>query len=222
MELISVEKLIEILKNKNINLGKGDPYNRLRYYTKIGWLPHMVRKKNDAGVISGHYPISVIDQIIKIEELKDKKADKHEITKILKGNQSNKYAYLENLKNQIKKLNINYFFIFLILLGFATEIIKFDSNYPSDKSSNLSVKDRIIPKKEITDSGVSFIPKNQNAIFVPSEKADPTAVILLNFFSDIGPNNRYFIKEIKIGQGFYVETSNQVLNETKFNWVIIQ
>lgn len=49
MDFISVEKLIKILKEKNISFGKGDPYNRLRYYTKIGWLPHMTRKKTKKG-----------------------------------------------------------------------------------------------------------------------------------------------------------------------------
>ena len=34
MELISVDNLIKLLKEKNISLGKGDPYNRLRYYSK--------------------------------------------------------------------------------------------------------------------------------------------------------------------------------------------
>ena len=54
--LISTEKLIEESKTKGIDFGKGDPYNRLRYYTKIGWLPHMQRKKNDeeTSITTGH------------------------------------------------------------------------------------------------------------------------------------------------------------------------
>ena len=46
MELINIKDLIQELKNKNIDFGKGDPYNRLRYYTKIGWIDHMIRKKD--------------------------------------------------------------------------------------------------------------------------------------------------------------------------------
>jgi len=54
MELINTRDLINELKKRNLNLGKGDPYNRLRYYTKIGWIDHMIRKKDSNGVVVGH------------------------------------------------------------------------------------------------------------------------------------------------------------------------
>ena len=42
---VQVIKLIKQAKKEGVQFGRGDPYNRLRYYTKIGWLPHMTRKK---------------------------------------------------------------------------------------------------------------------------------------------------------------------------------
>ena len=74
--LVSIENLIEAAKRKGLNFGKGDPYNRLRYYTKIGWLPHMVRKSDNEGSIKGHYPEWALNQLIIIEKLKAEGAAK--------------------------------------------------------------------------------------------------------------------------------------------------
>jgi len=221
MELISVENLIKSLKQKNINFGKGDPYNRLRYYTKIGWLPHMTRKKNEEGNITGHYPISVIDEIIRIEELKNLGLNNEEISiKIKKYNQS-KFNF-EGFINYLKKININIIFILVIGIAFFLEISRVNSLY---ENLNLSLNSKPLPivtEKRIEDYGISFIPKYQNEIFVPSSKVTPTSIILLTMFNNLGYNNSYFIREVKEGQGFYIQTTYPVTNEIKFNWVLIK
>jgi hypothetical protein len=221
MDFVSVEKLIKILKEKNINFGKGNPYNRLRYYTKIGWLPHMTRKKNEEGVITGHYPTSVIDTIEKIELLKQEGRSNEEINLTFKKRELiNKESI--RILDFIKKININYLILLLIIAGFIIEI--FRNNSPNEKIINTEIQENksIVSEKKIVDSGVSFLQKNQNLIFIASSRVSPTSIILLNFFNNIGYNNNYYIKEIKVGQGFYIETNYQVPNESKFNWVIIE
>jgi len=42
--LISINEVIERAKKLGVDFGKGDPRNRLRYYVKIGLLPHAQRK----------------------------------------------------------------------------------------------------------------------------------------------------------------------------------
>ena len=43
--LLPVTQIITSARKMSISLGKGDPINAIRYYIKIGLLPHMVRKK---------------------------------------------------------------------------------------------------------------------------------------------------------------------------------
>jgi len=43
-KLISIDEVIERAKKLGVDFGKGDPRNRLRYYVKIGLLPHAKRK----------------------------------------------------------------------------------------------------------------------------------------------------------------------------------
>ncbi len=66
--LVPTSKLIEIAKKRGIDLGKGDAYNRIRYWTKMGLLPHAQRKMAPgAKATEGHYPISTLETLGKIE-----------------------------------------------------------------------------------------------------------------------------------------------------------
>lgn len=221
MDFISVENLIKILKEKNINLGKGDPYNRLRYYTKIGWLPHMTRKKDSTGVIVGHYPLAVIEKLIQIEELKKSGVSNEEIEKIIKMNKVENNKFIE-ISSLLRKINISKIIIFLIVSGFIFESFRYNSL--KENLSNLSTQqnDKSLPAKKIIDYGISFLPKGQNIIFIPTSSVSSTSIIMLNFYNNIGYGNNYFIKEIKEGQGFYIETNYSVTEESRFNWTIIQ
>jgi len=46
-QLIPTTELIDIAKKSGIDLGSGDPTERIRYFIKLGILPHMVRKSTD-------------------------------------------------------------------------------------------------------------------------------------------------------------------------------
>ena len=78
---LEVTKLIEAAQQKGVNFGKSNPYNRLRYYTKIRLLPHMERRRNSEGNIVGHYPEWALDRLRYIEKLKDEGLENEEIAR---------------------------------------------------------------------------------------------------------------------------------------------
>ncbi|NIT03572.1 MerR family transcriptional regulator, partial [Candidatus Saccharibacteria bacterium] len=76
------EKLIPV---SEVERRSGVSYNTLRYYTKIGLLPHMTRKLPHPGAPStvGHYPVSVLETLEKIAEFKKQGLDNETIKKEL-------------------------------------------------------------------------------------------------------------------------------------------
>src|SRR3990172_1400418 len=63
----------------------GVSYNTLRYYTKIGLIPHMIRKTPFPGAPNtiGHYPEEVLETLAKIKEFKKKGLDNEKVKKEL-------------------------------------------------------------------------------------------------------------------------------------------
>jgi len=141
---ISFEKLIDEAKKQRVNFGKGDPYNRLRYYTKMGWLPHMVRMKNsglkteassflvgkelpsskikgEENDVTGHYPKAALKRLILIENMKSKNLSNEEITqKIQSMSKWDAFYSLINTKN-LKYKFVAYSLLALMLFIIATE-----------------------------------------------------------------------------------------------------
>lgn len=223
MEYISIKELIKILQEKKINLGKGDPYNRLRYYTKIGWLPHMIRKKDENGEIVGHYHYSVIGKLEEIEKYKNQNKSNEEIEKILNIKKNDqKINIYKIIYENIRKININTIFIILILVGFIVESMRYSSLNEKIINNKITEQEDKITEKRISDSGIGIIPSNQKTIFIPSSRVTPTSIILLNFIDNIGYSNNYFIKEKITGEGYYVEIGYSLNKESRFNWIIIE
>ena len=214
MDLIAVEELINILKENNINLGKGDPYNRLRYYTKIGLIPHMIRKKNSNNTNSGHYPKEVVKKIIDIEKMKMEGLSNEDIILKIKSKKDNPVpSFLEIIKN---KFSINYLFVFLFIIGIIFEVSRFNSRQETPQfipNNNLN--------KEISNTNLSFIPAGQKKVFIASNDVNQKSVILISFRDNIFPATNYFISEVKDGLGFFVETNVEVSTEVKFTWAAI-
>jgi len=218
MNLISVEDLIKKLKDSNIDFGKGDPYNRLRYYTKIGWLPHMIRKKGANNTNSGHYPIEVIEKIKTIEKLKDLKLSNEEITERLKEKEILSSSIIENLLIKLKSINLNVVFVLIILTAFLYESSRTSTFINEFKNKEINPETN--QNKDIK-SGVSFIPEGQKKVFVQFQNVSISSNILISFQGNIYPATFYFISEVKDGVGFFVETNLPVQKEVKFNWTII-
>lgn len=93
---LNVEETIKLAKKEGIDFGTGEPYNRLRYYTKLGWLPHMERKGQN---VEGHYPNWVIDRLKFIEKLKEEGLDNDEITERIEK-RDRFQVFLRPLKSQ--------------------------------------------------------------------------------------------------------------------------
>jgi hypothetical protein len=118
---ISFEKLIYEAKKQKVDFGKGDPYNRLRYYTKMGWLPHMIRKKGEEDDITGHYPKSALKRLTLIENMKSKNVSNEEIAQKIQSMSKWDAIYsLINTKN-LKSKFVAYSLLALILFIIATE-----------------------------------------------------------------------------------------------------
>jgi hypothetical protein len=66
-KLISIDDLITKAKAFGVDFGKGDPKNRLRYYVKIGLLPHAKRKSFNGLPPTGAFPIEVLSTLISID-----------------------------------------------------------------------------------------------------------------------------------------------------------
>jgi hypothetical protein len=81
--LIPFDEVVIRAKRAGVNFGKGNPLNRLRYYTKIGLLPHAKRKSFGKGSPVGAYPESVIETLV---ELNEKLASGKNVQAILREN----------------------------------------------------------------------------------------------------------------------------------------
>lgn len=83
--LISINEVIRRTQKLGIDFGNGDPRNRLRYYTKIGLLPHAQRKSFNNNSPEGAYPEEVVALLVEIDrKIKSEKsiqAIKREIEK---------------------------------------------------------------------------------------------------------------------------------------------
>ncbi len=67
-KLISIDEIIILAKKMGVDFGDGDSRHRLRYYTKIGLLPHAQRKCFNNHSPEGAYPESAIDLLIDIDK----------------------------------------------------------------------------------------------------------------------------------------------------------
>jgi hypothetical protein len=215
--LISTDNLIESAKKKGIDFGKGDPYNRLRYYTKIGWLPHMVRKSDDEGSIRGHYPEWSIGHLILIEQLKAKNASNEEISRQLtiRNKVQGVIGLLTSPESRTRLVVYIIFFLVLILLANQLELInlgKPKSGLVRNPATSWQLPTQII------DNGTAFIPKNQNAVFVKSSIIRTGMKVFVTFNQNYSPASRFWVSSIKDYNGFTVELDAPVSTNVEFNW----
>jgi DNA-binding transcriptional MerR regulator len=217
VEYISIDKLIKQAKSKGVNFGSGDPYNRLRYYTKIGWLPHMTRKADKQGKIKGHYPVSSIDSLLLIEKLKSEGASNEQISKEL-ANKSKKDSLITYIKSpEIRKQAVLYSILIILVVIFANEtgVIKLGKT-----------KDMLVIEtqdlKQIYSDGTAFVPKNQNKVFVNINNVKPNSKVYVTFTQNYSPATRYWVSKIEEQKGFLVELDTPVSNNVEFNWWLSQ
>ncbi|MBN1162568.1 hypothetical protein JXA34_02375 [Patescibacteria group bacterium] len=213
--LISIERLIKNAKKKGIDFGKGDPYNRLRYYTKMGWLPHTVRKKDKKGDVKGHYPAWALDHLILIEELKEKGLSNEEIAKRLSA--KNKLVnFFDLLKDtNTRNLVLSYIAFGMIVIIFLTEMGLLKIGKTKDILFNPSITS---VTAQILDSGNAFIPTNTDSVFIKTSFINRNMKVNVTFNQDYYPATRYWIEEIKDYEGFIIKLDSPVENNPDFNW----
>jgi len=218
-EYISIDKLIKAAKSKNIDFGSGDPYNRLRYYTKIGWLPHMVRKIDKKGNIKGHYPAWSVERLVLIEDLKSQGYSNEEISEKL--NAKNKVQQITNALKSPELFGhlVLYAILSIVVIIFANELGVIHLGNQKNITINRDLSQQNI---QITQSGTAFVPKNQNKMFVMTEGINITSKIYVTFTQDYSPANRYWVSQIKAGTGFVLELDAPTSNNAEFNWWLTQ
>lgn len=220
-ELIPLDKFIEQAVINGVDFGKADPYNRLRYYTKIGLLPHMVRKSVN-GEIIGHYPKYALDKLIQIEKLKSLGLSNQEIKQKLENieqiNPKNpekiiKIARL--LTPGIKSLKMAIVITLILLALISTNFIPI-----INKNQSLIEKTSEIDKIYIQESGSYFVEIGQNKVFIKSSKIRPNSKVNITFTSDYSPASRYWVSQIIPFEGFYLELDAPINTRAEFNWWI--
>ena len=216
-EYISIDKLIKQAKSKGINFGSGDPYNRLRYYTKIGWLPHMVRKADKNGDIKGHYPTWAVERLVLIENLKSEGLSNEEISQKLKT-KSRLQEFIGVLTSpEVKRQALLYL---ILLIATLTHLNQLDILTLGKSKKTLGLEST--KTMQIIQSGTSFVPKNQRKIFVSAEEIRSNSKVYVTFTQDYSPASRYWVSELKDRDGFVLELDAPVFDNTEFSWWLSQ
>lgn len=220
-ELISLENLVEEAKKKKIAFGKGNPYNRLRYYTKIGWLPHMIRKKDEKGSTTGHYPSSAVERLISIENLKSAGLSNEEVSKKLRI-KTRFQTLVDILLSKETRIQLSaYLSLGILLLIFANELglVRLGQSSAKKQDVTMGLSSSNGPKQTI-DSGTAFIPKNQKKLFIQTPLIKTGYKVYVTFNQNYQPATRFWVSEIKDYEGFSVELDTPVFENSEFNWWI--
>lgn len=211
--LISTENLIKQAKKRGVNFGKGDPYNRLRYYTKMGWLPHMVRKKGERDEeVKGHYPAWAVNRLVLIEELKSRGYTNEEVTDRLQTKNRLQAIYSavdpNKLRTQIILLAI--VGIVILVLAAGAGVVNLGGSRTSTGSSNIA--------KIIIDDGQAFVPSGQRRVLVRSNQIQANSRVYLTFNTNYSPAQRYWVSQILPRDGFIIELDAPVFEDSEFSW----
>ena len=69
MKFLTATEIIKQAQKRGFDFGSGNPVNRLRYYIKLGLLPHMERKQADSSksYTEGFMPDYTVDLLLKIQ-----------------------------------------------------------------------------------------------------------------------------------------------------------
>jgi len=215
--LISLKELLKSAKKENIDLGKGDPYNRLRYYTKMGWIPHMTRKSTDKGDVEGHYPIWTLDILKKIQGLKNEGLTNEQIDEKIKvQNSIQKTINILGDTHNRKRFSL-YAIALILVLILLTELNIINLNESKTVTNNINTD---ITSITIKDRGTGIVLKDSKETFVKVNSIGATSKVNVTFTNDYFPATRYWVKNIQTNKGFYLETDMPVGNTVTFSWFV--
>lgn len=215
--LILIDDLIKEARKKGVNFGKGDPYNRLRYYTKIGWLPNMQRKMNKAGNMKAFYPDWTVNRLIYIEKLKETGTPNEDITKKLLV--KSRFRSILDIFTSKEIRNQVFIYTSFIMLGLILASEAGVLNLGKPKNQFTYMQNTNLPQ-QIIDNGTAFIPKNQKQLYIKTPLIKATSKVYVTFGQDYSPASRYWVSDINDYDGFLIELDAPVFNNAEFNWWI--
>lgn len=217
--LIEVDKLIRMAKKEGVDFGKGDPYNRLRYYTKIGWLPHMERKMSSGGDVKGHYPSWVLDRLVLIDKLKKQGANNDYITSKINTRNKLHGLYAKFNTQEFRNKLVSYATVLIVFLILLTELDIINLS----KSKNepvITYSETLTP--QLVDSGSSFVPAGKNRVFVKNSNITAGSKVYVTFNQNFSPATRFWVSKIDPQKGFFVDLDAPVFDNVEFSWWISQ
>ena len=219
--LITADTIIKEAKKKGVDFGKGNPYNRLRYYTKIGWLPHMERKKDSKGKVVGHFPSWALERLEQIENMKKEGLTNDQISEKLEIHETKRsigeiFGFLNSPEKRLKIATYITFYAILIILATEIGIIKI-GNITKKELIDSAININSIPN-QILDSGSAMIPTNERVIYIKNSKINPQSKIYVTFEDNISPANKYWVSKKVTNEGFYIELDSPVAQDAKLNW----
>lgn len=214
--LLPIEDFVKKAKKLGVNFGKSDPYNRLRYYTKMSLLPHMERRLSKDEGLKAFYPASALEKLVKIESLKAKGFSNVEVLEKLKKEER---SLLKVVKSHLTTQNIFLFGILvLVFLIFLNN--KGILNLSKEGGDSFQVSGSLDP--QILESGVSMIKAGRKSTIVPSSKITELSDIQIAFKDSFSPATTYYISEKVPGEGFVLSLDAQSASDVNFAWWIVQ
>lgn len=219
-ELIAVSELIKRAKRKGIDLGRGDPYNRLRYYTKIGWLPHMVRRSSDTGKVEGHYPLWVLESLELIDELKSEGYSNTEIERRLKTHNvktsiGNIFSFADSPAKRNSLLIYASFALILVIFLFEMGVISHRGTKTDLINSASGGGSSVLG---VLASGQALFPGGSKTVFVNTTSVSSASKVYFTFTANYSPATRYWVSNVVPFEGFYIELDAPLAQNTPFNW----
>lgn len=217
--LIKTDILIKQAKKSGVDFGKGDPYNRLRYYTKIGWLPHMTRKKTSSGDVVGHYPKWVLERLILIDKLKGQGYTNEQISDKINTRTKLQDLYAKLNTEQFRNKLVIYISLVILVVVLLNELDLI--NISKSKNQEIINYAEDVPP-QILASGTAFVPTGKNKVFVKSSDVNSNTKVYITFNDNFSPATRFWVSNIEPQEGFYVELDAPVLENTEFSWWLSQ
>jgi len=219
LKLIVADNVIKQAKKLGVDFGKGNPYNRLRYYTKIGWLPHMTRQKDKSGNVVGHYPAWVVGRLEYIQKLKNKGLSNDEIAEKIEAQniKRNVTSALSSLRNPEQRNQLVAYTSLLLLI--AVLLIEAGAIPVGTPKRDLIQDSRNIGlQNQIIDSGSGLVPQGEKLLFVKSKSITSDSKINVTFEENFSPANKYWVAKKVPYEGFYLELDLPTAQEATFNW----
>jgi hypothetical protein len=197
---LTIKQLISLAKKGGVAFSRSNPYNRLRYYTKIGLLPNMVRLKSQ-----GHYPIWALDRLIRIENYKKQGWNNAKIQ-----DKFGKEKVIIPLDPISRKKWVWYFMLAFFASLFALGIVQ------------TAFYKRQMAKKESQITGSYIAQSGSQKVFVFESRVTTKSKVFVTFVANYEPATAYYVSSIVPNLGFEITLSSPISQSSGFNYWIVE